>query len=421
MTDDPRITIEDDGRILSRIYAAEKLADIAGVPDVEALSSRGEKIWLVYDRNAADAADAVAKAQPVASTFAVDATEAGKSISTVVEICRWLMENGADRRSLLLAVGGGITTDMAGFAASVYKRGIRFAYVPTTLLSQVDASVGGKTGVNLDSYKNMIGTITQPEFVWLCSEPLISLSYRNFLSGAAEMLKTFIISGGRWYGQAAEFLRRLRDHVYGTSEVAGAAGFGSGSDAAFREFLSSEHERRALSDLIVAAVSVKAEIVSEDRFETGRRRVLNLGHTFAHAIEWKGLDAAASVSAGSSHPADRPDPGSSVLTHGEAVAVGIVLAAELSEAAGLAAEGFASGLAADFASCGLPVSCPYPVSELTAAMSRDKKSEGGAVRFILMRGIGEAEERLMTPQEAGTLLQTRSDALGQGVDGRRSD
>lgn len=377
MTDDPRITIEDNGRILSRIYAGEKLSDIVRVPDFSVAAARGEKIWLVYDRNLAGAADSLAKVLPISSAFAVDATEEGKTVSAVVEICRRLMENGADRRSLLLAVGGGITTDMAGFAASIYRRGIRFAYVPTTLLSQVDASVGGKTGVNLDSYKNMIGTIRQPEFVWLCPEPLLSLSLRDFRSGAAELLKTFIISGGGWYERAVRLLRRLCDHVAGADIVCG-------------EFLSSELERKELADLIEAAVSVKAGIVSEDRFESGRRRVLNLGHTFAHAIEWKGLDAGIPASAG--------------MSHGEAVSVGIILAASLSEAAGLAPSGFARRLAADFASCGLPVTCPYAIGELTDAMSRDKKSEGDAVRFILMRGIGDVEERLMTVSEAEALL-----------------
>lgn len=377
MTDDPRITIEDNGRILSRIYAGEKLSDIVRVPDFSVAAARGEKIWLVYDHNLAGAADSLAKVLPISSAFAVDATEEGKTVSAVVEICRRLMENGADRRSLLLAVGGGITTDMAGFAASIYRRGIRFAYVPTTLLSQVDASVGGKTGVNLDSYKNMIGTIRQPEFVWLCPEPLLSLSLRDFRSGAAELLKTFIISGGGWYERAVRLLRRLCDHVAGADIVCG-------------EFLSSELERKELADLIEAAVSVKAGIVSEDRFESGRRRVLNLGHTFAHAIEWKGLDAGIPASAG--------------MSHGEAVSVGIILAASLSEAAGLAPSGFARRLAADFASCGLPVTCPYAIGELTDAMSRDKKSEGDAVRFILMRGIGDVEERLMTVSEAEALL-----------------
>ncbi len=379
MTDDPRITIEDNGRILSRIYAGEKLSDIVRVPDFSVAAARGEKIWLVYDRNVAGAADSLAKVLPISSAFAVDATEEGKTVSAVVEICRRLMENGADRRSLLLAVGGGITTDMAGFAASIYRRGIRFAYVPTTLLSQVDASVGGKTGVNLDSYKNMIGTIRQPEFVWLCPEPLLSLSLRDFRSGAAELLKTFIISGGGWYERAVRLLRRLCDRVAGADIVCG-------------EFLSSELERKELADLIEAAVSVKAGIVSEDRFESGRRRVLNLGHTFAHAIEWKGLDAGIPASAG--------------MSHGEAVSVGIILAASLSEAAGLAPAGFARRLAADFASCGLPVTCPYAIGELTDAMSRDKKSEGDAVRFILMRGIGDVEERLMTVSEAEALLSS---------------
>ena len=132
----------------------------------------------------------------------IDAAECLKTMDTVMEICTWLLEQGADRDALVLAIGGGITSDMVGFAASIYKRGVRFAYVPTTLLAQVDAAIGGKTGVNLENYKNILGVIRQPEFTYLCPHALESLSQRDFLSGEAEVLKTFIIEDEGNYEKA---------------------------------------------------------------------------------------------------------------------------------------------------------------------------------------------------------------------------
>ena len=118
-----------------------------------------------------------------AKMMEVEAAEETKTLETVMGICGWLLENGADRDALLLAVGGGITTDMVGFAASIYKRGVRFAYIPTTLLSQVDAAIGGKTGVNFQKYKNILGVIRQPSFTYICPQVLESLPQRDFLSG----------------------------------------------------------------------------------------------------------------------------------------------------------------------------------------------------------------------------------------------
>ena len=123
-----------------------------------------------------------------AKMMEVEAAEEAKTLETVMGICGWLLDNGADRDAMLLAVGGGITTDMVGFAASIYKRGVRFAYIPTTLLSQVDAAIGGKTGVNFQKYKNILGVIRQPSFTYICPQVLESLPQRDFLSGVAEDL-----------------------------------------------------------------------------------------------------------------------------------------------------------------------------------------------------------------------------------------
>lgn len=380
------IVIEDGGHVLSRIYVGNELAGVgkclAGFPAV----------YVVYDRNVERQVAALLSSLReqgirIADSCPLFATEEEKCMDTVTGLCRWLMEKGADRNAILLAVGGGITTDMAGFAASVYKRGIRFAYLPTTLLAQVDAAIGGKTGVNLDSYKNMIGVIRQPEFTWLCPEVLSTLDYRTFLSGAAEMLKTFIISDGGWYDRAVRFL----------SEMNGAR---------YRDFINSR--KTELAAMIAAAASVKARIVSADQFERGERRKLNLGHTFAHAIEWyergMAVDKVAEADGGLGGVAEE-------FSHGEAVAVGIILAARLSEAAGVAPAGLEERLRTDFIACGLPVDCLFPLEELTGAMARDKKAEDGKIHFILIKGIGEVTEYDMTAAEAAEYLK-RNQSFG---------
>jgi 3-dehydroquinate synthetase len=237
----------------------------------------------------------------------------------------------------VLAIGGGITTDLAGFAASIYKRGVRYANLPTTLLAQVDAAIGGKTGVNFDNYKNMLGVIVQPVFTVICADALRTLPHRDFLSGAAEMLKTFLIEN--------------EDENYGKA-VRCLSGSGDG-----------------LQDLVFAAAAVKAGVVSRDPFEQGERRKLNLGHTFAHAIEHEARQRGNDV------------------THGEAVAMGMILAARLSDATGLST-GMEARLTQDFTAVGLPVACPYPLETLAAAMDKDKKAEGGLVHFVLPERIG---------------------------------
>ena len=359
--------------------------------DVETLASLLEpyrKVYAVMDSAvAADCPAALEIAAVLNSKGApgmlVEASEHEKTMETVLKICAWLMEQGADRDALVLAIGGGITTDMTGFAASIYKRGVRFAYMPTTLLAQVDAAVGGKTGVNFDNYKNMLGIIRQPKFTFICPPVLESLPSRDFLSGAAEMLKSFIIEDGGWYGRAVEWLKEY-----------------SSSDAK-DDYLQGNVEE--LSALIGAAVSVKAGIVSRDQFEGGERRKLNLGHTFAHAIETLAQRKRMESD-------DAPD-----ITHGEAVAMGMVLAAELSDAyrreSGepvVLENGFGWGLEqrleADFLACGLPIGCPFKLSLMAEVMRKDKKAEGGKIHFVLPRAIGDVEMTDLTVDEVCSLM-----------------
>lgn len=324
--------------------------------------------FVIYDPNVAWIAEELLEAlgPAVKGAVAIEASEEGKNMDTVLLLCRSMLEAGLSRSGVVVCAGGGIISDTGGFAASIYKRGVRYITVPTTLLAQVDAGIGGKNGVNFQGLKNMLGTIVQPAFTYICAAALKTLPRREFLCGAAEMLKTFLIADGALYARAVEALK-------------------AGGD---------------LQELIIKAAQIKAAIVEEDPLEHGRRAVLNLGHTFAHAIEHlsalKGDD----------------------IAHGEAVAMGIVLAERLSEAKAegrsvsdgryLASETLTprskNSLAEDFASIGLPAQCPYPLEELVPAMEKDKKSTGAKVKFVLLEAPGKPYFMELAPQDAITEL-----------------
>lgn len=306
--------------------------------DVAAALAGEKEIFIVHDVNVAATAEVVASAlirhgrERVKAVIGIKTSEEQKTMETAVGLCERLLEADASRRALVLAIGGGITTDIAGFSASMYKRGIRYANIPTTLLAQVDAAIGGKTGVNLHGYKNMLGAFHMPEFTFLAPDALAGLPAKEVRCGLAEMLKTFLIGDADSYTAAISLLS-------GAKKMSG------------------------LKDFAVRAAEIKAEIVRRDPLEHGERAVLNLGHTFGHAIEH--------CSGGQ-------------IAHGEAVGMGIILAAKLSEGLGLAEKGLAARLKADFESVGLDVECPFGINELAAAMKKDKKDG----KFVLLRGIG---------------------------------
>lgn len=324
----------------------------------------GEKeVYLIYDENlAAFAKEIVAVVPSIRKSIALGTSEELKTMETVLAIERQLLQADATRNALLLALGGGITTDITGFVASIYKRGVRYANIPTTLLAQVDAAIGGKTGVNLDGYKNMLGSFLQPQFTYLCPEVLRTLGQRDFLAGAAELLKTFLIADGGRYKEAVRFLDCARNNTSGA------------------------RNDKELMGLIWAAAQIKAGIVERDPLEQGERAVLNLGHTFGHAIE---------------HQAQLCGDD---IRHGEAVAIGIIMAARLSEAMNIAENGLAESLVADFTSIGLPVQSPYPLDSLREAMEKDKKSAGGKVKFILPLKPGEVRIVPLSPADACEIL-----------------
>lgn len=299
-----------------------------------------KNVFVVYDRNVESLALKIAKGRP---SLAIVADEIHKNMDSIVLICRWLLEQGADRDAVIYAVGGGVTTDMVGFAASIYKRGVSYVNYPTTLLSQVDAGIGGKTGVNLDAYKNILGVINSPVQTRILPESLETLPDRELRSGAAEMLKSFIIDNRNGnYEKAVSVLSADRPSL------------------------------DALSPLIEAAADVKRRIVEQDPYEKGLRRLLNLGHTYAHAIEWY------------QHSIRTSNP----MTHGEAVAVGMIKAARISVNIGIADKALVTRLEADFRACHLPTELPCPEDALEKALWKDKKAENGKIHFVLIKSIG---------------------------------
>lgn len=270
-------------------------------------------------------------------TLWIHASEEEKTLQTVERVVAQLLDLQAGRDTILVGVGGGITTDITGFVAGIYKRGVKFALVPTTLLAQVDAAIGGKNGVNFDRYKNMLGTFRQPEFVYVDTDFLATLPRRELLCGAAEMLKTFLLADASAY------------------------------DAAVTHF-SGPHPEQVPPGLIRRAGAIKASLVEQDPEDHGVRQLLNLGHTFGHAIE----------------------KCSTRYAHGEAVAIGIVMAARLAVREGLLPAEQAERIREDFLAVGLPVEPPVPEAELRAAMLQDKKRTGGTLRFVLPESIGKA-------------------------------
>ena len=254
-------------------------------------------------------------------TFFMDDGEDAKNLETVEELCRGFARWGLHRRDVVVAVGGGVVTDVAGFAAAVYHRGIAVVHVPTTLLGQVDAAIGGKTGVNLREGKNLVGAFWQPAAVLCDTDTLTTLAPREYRSGLGEMAKY------RFLG-----VENLRD--------------------------------LALDDAVAACVACKAEVVGSDERESGRRALLNYGHTLAHALETAGHYD---------------------LRHGEAVAIGLVFAARLAERLGRIDAARTAEHESLVASYDLPTRPPagLEATELVRLMGRDKKASAGRLSFVL--------------------------------------
>lgn len=271
----------------------------------------------------------------------LEAGEEFKTIETCVNVWEALIELGADRKSLFLNLGGGVVTDLGGFIASTFKRGIPFINIPTTLLAMVDASVGGKNGVDLGGLKNQIGTITQPEMVCIDSSYLTTLSQRELRSGLAEMLKHGLIANQEHWNK-----------------------FKNLNDLTFEDF----------DNLIAESVGIKEAIVTQDPTENGIRKALNFGHTLGHAIETYFLE---------NNSKER-------LLHGEAVACGMILESFLSKEKGLLSLEEYSEIKHTLKALYATISFDEKdIESILDLLIHDKKNEFGQVQFALLDGIGK--------------------------------
>ena len=270
--------------------------------------------------------------------------EQAKSLTTLDDIYRKLIELRADRDPFILGIGGGIVTDIAGFVASTYMRGVEFGFITTTLLGSVDASVGGKNGVNVGGFKNMVGVFSQPKFV-ICDVALLhTLPEREFRAGMAEVIKTAILGDKELFGilEQSSFEALRKDDAL-------------------------------LESVIARCIRVKANVVAQDEREGGLRRILNLGHTIAHAIE----------------------KCSQRYSHGEAVAIGLHHITKAALADGVISEADGSRIISLIERYGFDTELPVERKLLLKAIEGDKKRKGNTIHLILPTAIGEVEDRVV--------------------------
>lgn len=319
--------------------------------DLQALAARPESIVLADQRVLELWPDLL----PSARLISLPAGENIKTLARVEEIYGYFHEMEADRSSLVIALGGGTLCDTSAFAATTWHRGLRFGLVPTTLLAQVDAAIGGKNGVNFRGSKNLIGTIRQPEFVWCDPEFLRTLPEREFNSGLAEIVKHALIAD-------ADLFSALERTVN----------------------ISAQNSSAELSEIIHRSIAIKAHIITEDEQESGPRMLLNFGHTIGHAIE--------SLTG---------------LTHGEAISIGMLMETRISEQlSGLPAADL-KRIEALLQKFRLPLQASCSGSAILEQIMRDKKRRQEIIKIPLLRGIGHARlENLALHELAGMLAAT---------------
>lgn len=284
---------------------------------------------------------------PKVEVIRIGIGEPVKSMTTMKDIFTRLIELNADRSSFIVGIGGGVVCDITGFVASTYMRGIRFGYVATSLLAQVDASVGGKNGVNIGGYKNIIGTFNQPDFVLCDPAVLETLPKREILCGLAEIIKHALI-------RDADLFDFLEDNVEKILAL----------------------DTAAIERLVIDSVDLKAAVVNQDEREEGLRKILNYGHTFGHAFE-KILQ----------------------VSHGEAVSAGMVIATDISVKKGYLPTFEAERAKRLIDRYNLPMRFSVDRKQVFDAMRKDKKKQNDIIHFILLRGIGSAVVDEMTLSE----------------------
>lgn len=278
--------------------------------------------------------------------------ESNKSLQSLDSVFEQLIENEFDRSSFILGIGGGIVCDMSGFIATIFMRGVEFGFVSTTLLSQVDASVGGKNGVNFRGYKNMIGTFSLPKFVICELSILKSLPQSELLSGMGEVVKHGAIANEKLFSFIEQNVDTLKNF-----------------------------DSKVLETFVYESIVIKSNVVNQDVKESGARRIFNFGHTFGHAIEK--LEK---------------------IPHGHAVSIGMVLAAKLSVLKNKMSQADCDRLISLLANIGLPTTTKASPKDILEVMKCDKKREGNAVHFVYLTGIGSCCVEKITYVELTSLI-----------------
>jgi len=311
---------------ISRILIGESIDNLQKYTE-------GRKLFIITDRNV----ERLYKDHlPTAPVYIIEPGEKSKNLQTIIEIYRWLLAKDADRSSFIVGVGGGVVCDLAGFVASTFVRGIDFGFVATTLLAQVDASVGGKNGVDLDGYKNIIGTFNQPKFVICDTSMLKTLPSLEFSNGMAEVVKHALIADSEKF----DFIEKNIESILAL-------------------------DSKMVEYLVTRSINIKASIVETDERERGLRRVLNLGHTWGHAVEKL-----------------------TGLPHGQSVSIGLAFSANLSVKKGLMSIVERDRLLKLLINLGLTTKANINPSEVFEVLLKDKKRENDFVHFVLMKGIG---------------------------------
>lgn len=312
----------------SKICVGERIANLSQyLPDTKTVIITNEDVARHYQHEF-----------PPGEVILIGSGEGYKTLDTAARIYEKLISMEADRSVFLTGIGGGIVCDMTGFVASTYLRGVRFGYVATTLLAQVDASVGGKTGVNFSGYKNMVGVFSQPEFVICDPHVLMTLPGEEHANGFAEIVKHAAIADAGYF----EYLEKQTE---------------SGLELSLD----------VLEKIIYDSVSIKASIVNRDEVEKGERRKLNFGHTFGHAVEK-----------------------TTGLPHGQAVSIGMMVAANLSAVRSMISEKDVDRIATLLNRFKLPIKMEGNKDMVLDAMAKDKKREGDNIHFVLLSAIGKA-------------------------------
>ena len=305
------------------------------------------KICIVTDTNVAPlylepVTDALKDSPAAVFSYIMPAGEQHKNLDTVRQLYTYLIEEHFERKDLLIALGGGVVGDLTGFTASTYLRGIDFIQVPTTLLAQVDSSVGGKTGVDFDQYKNMVGAFHQPRLVYMNLATLQTLPGDQFASGMAEIIKSALICDSVFFEWLEDHIKQIRDK-----------------------------DPDALTHMVRTCCAIKAQVVAEDPKETGRRAILNYGHTVGHAIE---------------------KLSNFRMLHGHCVALGMLAALSVDQKRGNILPSDFLRIQTLLAASSLPLyTSGLDAEAVLKAMRSDKKMEAGRVKFILLHKIGNAE------------------------------